>query len=99
MNEPMNSGEFQAHTEQIERLVQRVSGLADEDARASGLELLQSVMDFNGAVLSRVVEVLWVRAKQAGHRWRSLAVILWFADACAIRTSPGSARRPCEASH
>jgi Fe-S cluster biogenesis protein NfuA len=54
----LNSGEFQAHTEQIERLVQRVSALADEDARSTALELLQSLMDLHGAVFSRVVEVL-----------------------------------------
>jgi Fe-S cluster biogenesis protein NfuA len=54
----MNSGEFQAKTEQIERLVQRVSGLKDEDTRATALELLQSLMDLHGAVLARVVELL-----------------------------------------
>jgi Fe-S cluster biogenesis protein NfuA len=54
----IDNREFQAHTEQIERLVQRVSGLADEDARSSALELLQSMMDLHGAVLSRIVEVL-----------------------------------------
>jgi Fe-S cluster biogenesis protein NfuA len=58
MNEPMTSGEFQAHAEQVERMVQRVSALKDEDARTTSLELLQSVMDFHGAVLSRIVEVL-----------------------------------------
>ncbi len=58
MNPSMTSGEFQAHTEQVERLVQRVSGLADEDARSTSLELLQSLMDFHGAVLSRIVEFL-----------------------------------------
>jgi len=54
----MNSSEFQAKTEQIERLVQRVSALSDVDARAAALELLQSLMDLHGAVLTRVVEVL-----------------------------------------
>jgi Fe-S cluster biogenesis protein NfuA len=66
MNEPMNSGEFQAHTEQIERLVQRVSGLADEDARTSGLELMQCLMDLHGAALSRMVEILG-GSGDAGH--------------------------------
>ena len=54
----MNGGEFQAKTEQIERLVQRVSALSDDDARAAALELLQSLMDLHGAVLTRVVELL-----------------------------------------
>jgi Fe-S cluster biogenesis protein NfuA len=54
----MNSNEFQAHTEQIDRLVQRVTDLADEEARSTALELLQSLMDLHGAVLTRIVEVL-----------------------------------------
>ena len=54
----IDNREFQAHTEQIERLVQRVSTLTDEDARSTALELLQSMMDLHGAVLSRIVEVL-----------------------------------------
>lgn len=58
MTEPMNSSEFQAHTEAIEQLVQRVSALPDEDARTTALELLQSLMDLHGAVVSRIVEVL-----------------------------------------
>ncbi len=53
----LDNREFQAHTEQIERMVQRVSELTDVDARATALELLQSMMDLHGAVLSRVVEV------------------------------------------
>jgi hypothetical protein len=54
----MDNNEFQAHTQQVERLVQRVNELPDENARATALELLQSVMDFHGATLSRIVELL-----------------------------------------
>jgi len=54
----MDNSEFQAHTEQIERLVARVSTLADEGARAAALDLLQSLMGLHGAVISRIVEVL-----------------------------------------
>lgn len=54
----MNSGEFQKHAEEIERLVQRVSCIADDNARTVALELLQSLMDLHGAVVSRVAEVL-----------------------------------------
>lgn len=54
----MNNSEFQARAGKIEQLVQRVSGLVDEDARALALELLQSLMDLHGAVVSRIVEVL-----------------------------------------
>jgi Fe-S cluster biogenesis protein NfuA len=54
----MNSSEFQAQTEKIERLVQSVSAFADEEARNTALELLQSLMDLHGAALSRIVELL-----------------------------------------
>ena len=54
----MDNNEFQAHTQQVEQLVQRVNALADENARGTALELLQSVMDFDGATLSRIVELL-----------------------------------------
>ncbi len=54
----MNDGEFQKHTQRIEQLVERAAALADESARSTALELLQSLMDLHGAVMSRVVEVL-----------------------------------------
>src|ERR1700681_1444430 len=54
----LGNREFQAHTERIERLVQQASGLADAGARTTSLELLQSVMDLHGAVVSRIVELL-----------------------------------------
>jgi Fe-S cluster biogenesis protein NfuA len=54
----MNSGEFQERTERIERLVQRANELTDENSRAVALELLESLMDLNGAVTARMVELL-----------------------------------------
>jgi len=54
----MTNGEFQAHAEQIERMVERVNELSDEDARTAALELMQSLMDLHGAALARIVEVL-----------------------------------------
>jgi Fe-S cluster biogenesis protein NfuA len=54
----MNSNEFQAHTEQIERLVEQVSSLADSEARSLALGLVQALMDLHGAGLSRMVELL-----------------------------------------
>lgn len=62
----MNQSEFQAHAEEIERLVGSVSELADDDARTKALALLQSLMDLHGAVLSRIVEVL-SNAGEAGR--------------------------------
>jgi NifU-like domain len=54
----MDNNEFQAHTQQVEKLVRRVNELPDKNARATALELLRSVMDFHGATLSRIVELL-----------------------------------------
>jgi Fe-S cluster biogenesis protein NfuA len=58
MSSAMNNTEFQAQAEQINRLVRRVTELADPDARTAALELLQSLMDLHGTVMSRVVELL-----------------------------------------
>lgn len=63
----MDNGEFQAHTQQIEQLVQRVNSLSDEDARRTALDLLQSTMDLHGAVMARIVEVL----SEAGESGRT----------------------------
>jgi Fe-S cluster biogenesis protein NfuA len=54
----MNSGEFQERAEQIEQLVQRANELTDENSRAVAIELLESLIDLNGAVTSRIVELL-----------------------------------------
>lgn len=63
----MNNDEFQAHTEQIERLVEQVNAIRDDDARATALDLLQALMDLHGAALSRLVEVLG-EAGEAGRK-------------------------------
>jgi Fe-S cluster biogenesis protein NfuA len=54
----MNRNEFQTHTEQLDRLVQRVTAIPDDEARNTALELLQSVMDLHGAAMSGIVELL-----------------------------------------
>ena len=63
-----NIGEFQAHTEKIEQLVERVNAIADTDARAIALDLLQSLMDLHGAALNRIVEL----ANDSGERGRKM---------------------------
>ena len=63
----MNNNEFQARTEQIDRLVQRVTAFEDDDARTTSLELLQSMMDLHGAAMERVVELL----SESGEAGRS----------------------------
>lgn len=64
----MNNSDFQARAEEIDRLVQHVSSLQDQEARTAALDLLRASMDFHGAALSRVVEVL----SQGGESGRSL---------------------------
>jgi Fe-S cluster biogenesis protein NfuA len=54
----MDNGEFQAHTGRVEQAVQRVNALVDDDARTAGFDLLQSLMDLHGSVITRLVEVL-----------------------------------------
>lgn len=61
----MDNNEFQARTQQVEKLVQRANALPDETARATAMELLQAVMDFHGAALSRIVELL---SESEAHR-------------------------------
>jgi Fe-S cluster biogenesis protein NfuA len=63
----MNNNEFQARTEQIDSLVQRVTAFKDDDARTTSLELLQSMMDLHGAAMERVVELL----SESGEAGRS----------------------------
>ena len=62
----MEQREFQQRTQEIERLVQRVQSFEDENARATALELLRSLMDVHGTVLARVVE-LAVNGGEAGR--------------------------------
>jgi Fe-S cluster biogenesis protein NfuA len=61
----IGNGEFQSYTARIAGLVERASALADAEAQATSLELLQSLMDLHGAVVSRIVEVLG--ASEAGR--------------------------------
>ena len=61
----LGNADFQAYTGRIERLVQRATGFADTEARATALDLLRSVMDLHGAAVSRIVELL--DATEAGR--------------------------------
>ncbi len=54
----MDNSEFQAHAQQVEKMVQRVNALPNDHARAAALALLQAVMDLHGAALSRITELL-----------------------------------------
>lgn len=67
MNPKMNSGEFQQSAAKIEELLERATALADADARATALELVQSFMDLQGAAVTRIVEIL----SESGESGRS----------------------------
>jgi Fe-S cluster biogenesis protein NfuA len=54
----LNSNEFQAHTGQVERLVEQVSAFPDTEMRTTALDLVQALMDLHGAGISRIVELL-----------------------------------------
>ena len=48
--------EFRAHTERVERLVNRLNSSADPELRATALELLQCVMEMHGAALQSMID-------------------------------------------
>jgi len=54
----MDNGEFQAQTQRIEQLVRRATAFQDAEARNTALELMQSLMDLHGSVMSRMIELL-----------------------------------------
>jgi Fe-S cluster biogenesis protein NfuA len=49
--------ESQQLIERIEELVRKIEAMADPEARATGVELLQSLMELNGAGLERMLEL------------------------------------------
>jgi Fe-S cluster biogenesis protein NfuA len=72
MSEPMEQREFQERTQEIERLVERVQALEDENARTVALDLWRMRMGLHGAVLARVVEL----AVDGGEVGRALLATL-----------------------
>jgi Fe-S cluster biogenesis protein NfuA len=54
----MNNDQFLDYTKRVDELVQRVTALPDSEARTLAFELLQSVMDLHGVVVSRIIELL-----------------------------------------
>lgn len=68
----MNNIEFQAHSEKVERLVERVTALQDDQARTMALDLLQAVMDLHGAGLTRIVDML----RESGEAGRKPLLII-----------------------
>ena len=60
--------------------MERVNDIADDDARTTALELMQSLMDLHGAGLSRIVEVLADSGESGRNSLAKLGAIPWSAD-------------------
>jgi Fe-S cluster biogenesis protein NfuA len=69
----LNSNEFQAQTQQIERLVEQVSAFPDGEMRTAALDLVQALMDLHGAGISRIVELLSESGETGRKSLNSLA--------------------------
>jgi Fe-S cluster biogenesis protein NfuA len=64
----MEEKEFQKRVQNIEGLVRKIEALTDSEARASAIELMQSLMDLHGAGLERMMEITW----EAGEPGRGI---------------------------
>ncbi len=59
--------ESQSGIERVEGLVRRIEALPDPEARAAAVELMQSLLDFHGAGLDRLMEIVSEEG-EAGYR-------------------------------
>jgi Fe-S cluster biogenesis protein NfuA/nitrite reductase/ring-hydroxylating ferredoxin subunit len=50
--------DFQQRMQQVEGLIRKIENLPDLEARAAAVELVQSLMDFHGAGLDRLMEIV-----------------------------------------
>lgn len=53
--------------QKVEELIRKIESLSDPEARAAAVELMQSLMDFHGAGLDRLMEIV-SEAGEAGYR-------------------------------
>jgi Fe-S cluster biogenesis protein NfuA/nitrite reductase/ring-hydroxylating ferredoxin subunit len=58
--------DFVSRMQQVEGLIRKIENVPDAEARASALELVQSLMDFHGAGLDRLMEIV-AEAGEAGY--------------------------------
>ena len=49
---------FQQRVQRVEELIREIETVADPDTRAKAVELVQSLMDFHGAGLERLMEIV-----------------------------------------
>lgn len=62
----MEEKDFQKRIQRVEQLVQEIEASADSETRARALELVQSLMDFHGAALERMMELV-AETGEAGY--------------------------------
>ena len=55
----MEEKEFQQRIQKVDALVRKVETLADAEARATALELFQTIMDLHGVGLERMMEIVF----------------------------------------
>lgn len=60
------TSDFVSRMQQVEGLIRKIDNLPDAAARASAMELVQSLMDFHGAGLDRLMEIV-AEAGEAGY--------------------------------
>jgi Fe-S cluster biogenesis protein NfuA/nitrite reductase/ring-hydroxylating ferredoxin subunit len=58
--------DFVSRMQQVEGLIRKIENVPDAEARKSALELVQSLMDFHGAGLDRLMEIV-AEAGEAGY--------------------------------
>ncbi|HEX5733021.1 MAG TPA: NifU family protein [Blastocatellia bacterium] len=63
----MEEKEFQQRIQRIDALVRKVETLADAEARATALELFQTIMDLHGAGLERMMEIVFDGTEAGGE--------------------------------
>jgi hypothetical protein len=62
----MKDSEFLGRMQKIEALTREIEALPDANARAMSLELMQLLMEYHGAAIERVMEI--IAADEAGDR-------------------------------
>lgn len=69
----MEEKEFQQRIQKIDALVRKVETIADPEARATALELFQTIMDLHGAGLERMMEIVFEGTAAGGELIDKLA--------------------------
>ena len=72
----MEENDLPQSMEQIEGLIRKVENLPDPEARASALALMQALMEFHGAGIERIMEIV----AESGEAWLCRSLTNFAAD-------------------